>query len=163
MQIRTVSTSDAEQIVRIRRQNGVRKELLALTSERTEEISFFIKSLKEYDRVFVAEKESDIVGMVVILASYIEKRKHSAAIAIMVDEKLHQQGIGSELMKKAIEEADNYLKIRRLELRVLTDNKIAISLYKKYGFQIEATLKNSAVKNGAFVDEFMMARIYKGA
>jgi putative acetyltransferase len=41
---------------------------------------------------------------------------------------------------------------------VLTENKAAINLYKKFGFKIEATRKNAAVKDGKFVDEYFMGR-----
>lgn len=163
MKIRNVSACDAEQIANIRRQDRVREELLALTSERSDEVVLFINSLNEYDRAFVAEKNGNVIGAIFLLASCTEKRKHSATIEIMVDEKFHRQGIGSALLKKAIEDADKVLEIHRLELLVLTENKTAISLYEKHGFVIEATRKKSAVKNGVYVDEFMMARIRQEA
>ena len=63
--------------------------------------------------------------------------------------------------KKLLEEADNKLGLRRIELLVLTDNIPAINLYKKFGFKTEATRKNAAVKDGKFVDEYFMGRINK--
>ncbi len=54
MEIRPVSTEDAEQISRIRRLNGVREGVLAVTSERLDVTVDFINSLSEDDRAFVS-------------------------------------------------------------------------------------------------------------
>ena len=82
-------------------------------------------------------------------------------LAIMVDPYYQEKGIGTALMKRLLDEADEKLFLRRIELLVLTDNTPAINLYKKFGFKIEATRKNAAVKDGRFVDEYFMGRINK--
>ena len=38
-------------------------------------------------------------------------------------------------------------------------NAPAISLYKKFGFEIEGTHKRSAYRNGEYVDAHVMARL----
>jgi putative acetyltransferase len=55
--------------------------------------------------------------------------------------------------------ADNWYKLKRIELEVYVDNEIAINLYKKFGFNIEGKMKCYAIKNGKFVDAYLMARI----
>jgi putative acetyltransferase len=62
-------------------------------------------------------------------------------------------------MQAAIELADRWLNIRRLELNVYTDNEAALKLYQKFGFQIEGTHRHYAFHDGAFVDSYSMARI----
>ena len=54
MEIRPVAIEDADQISRIRRLNGVREGVLALTSERLDATVDFIKSLSDDDRAFVS-------------------------------------------------------------------------------------------------------------
>ena len=85
MQIRPIAIEDAEQISRIRRLDGVREGILAVTSERLDVTVNFIKSLSDDDRAFVAvEKKDEIAGMAVIVKNKCFKRRHSAMLAIMV-------------------------------------------------------------------------------
>jgi len=162
LQIRPIAIEDAEQISRIRRLDGVREGILAVTSERLDVTVNFIKSLSDDDRAFVAvEKKDEIAGMAVLVKNKCFKRRHSAILAIMVAPYYQEKGIGTALMKRLLDEADEKLFLRRIELLVLTDNTPAINLYKKFGFKIEATRKNAAVKDGRFVDEYFMGRINK--
>jgi len=79
-------------------------------------------------------------------------------LAVMVAPYYQEKGIGTALMKTLLDEADGELSLYRIELLVLTENNAAINLYKKFGFKIEATRKNAAVKDGKFVDEYFMGR-----
>jgi putative acetyltransferase len=62
-------------------------------------------------------------------------------------------------MEAAINLAENWLNLKRLDLQVYTDNPAAIHLYEKYGFQIEGTLRRCAFRDGEYVDAFTMARV----
>jgi len=44
-------------------------------------------------------------------------------------------------------------------LSVYTDNAPAIHLYEKFGFIIEGTARQFALRNGVYVDAHMMARL----
>jgi putative acetyltransferase len=55
--------------------------------------------------------------------------------------------------------ADNWLNLHRLELQVYTDNERAINLYKKFGFEIEGTLRDYAYGDGHYLDAYEMARL----
>lgn len=52
-------------------------------------------------------------------------------------------------------------RLTRLELTVETPNEAAINLYKKSGFVIEGTKKCTMLVNGNYIDEYMMAKIYR--
>lgn len=67
--------------------------------------------------------------------------------------------MGSRLLATAIELADNWLNIKRIELTVYVDNERAINLYRKFGFEVEGEAKAYAFRNGCFVDVYHMARI----
>jgi putative acetyltransferase len=71
------------------------------------------------------------------------------------------QGVGTALMQAAIELADQWLNLTRLELQVFVDNAPAIRLYEKFGFSIEGTLVDFAFRDGQYVDTYMMARLRK--
>ena len=64
-------------------------------------------------------------------------------------------------MGAAVDLADKWLNLMRLELDVYTDNQAAIRLYQKFGFVIEGTLVNYAYRDGQFVDTYTMARVRK--
>jgi len=51
------------------------------------------------------------------------------------------------------------LRIDRIELTVFADNPAAVALYKKFGFEIEGTGRNFALRNGEYVDAYYMARM----
>lgn len=159
MQIRPASAADARNIAQIRRENGVREGVIALTSERNNITKNFINSLTAKDRAYVAEENGVIAGLVVMLAKRSANKEHCASVAIMVSTEFQGRGIGSALMKKILDDADNVLRLHRVELMVLVDNERAIKLYTKFGFQQEATRKHAAVKDGVFVDEYLFARV----
>ena len=71
------------------------------------------------------------------------------------------KGAGTALMQAAVDLADKWLNLMRLELDVYTDNEPAIRLYKKFGFVIEGTLVNYAYRDGQYVDTYTMARLRK--
>jgi putative acetyltransferase len=62
-------------------------------------------------------------------------------------------------MQAAVDLADRWLNLSRLELEVYTDNEPAVRLYKKFGFQIEGTGVRADFRDGEFVDIYMMARL----
>ena len=84
---------------------------------------------------------------------------HIGHIGMMVHPDFHNQGVGSALMEAAIDLADKWLNLTRLDLEVNTDNTIATHLYKKYGFEIEGTLRRYTFRDGEYVDAYVMARV----
>ena len=69
------------------------------------------------------------------------------------------QGIGTALLEAVLDLADNWLMLRRVELEVYADNQRAVRLYEKFGFEAEGRRREAAVKNGAYVDLMVMARL----
>lgn len=162
LEIRPVIIEDAETISRIRRQDGVREGVLALTSERLEATVDFLKCIGGEDRAYAAIEGNDLLGIAVLLNNKSPRRPHCATVAVMVDADYQGRGIGKLLMRHLVDQADNLLKLHRLELYVLADNVPAISLYQKLGFNIEATRKHAAAKDGKFINEYFLGRINPG-
>jgi putative acetyltransferase len=67
--------------------------------------------------------------------------------------------VGTTLMEAAVDLAENWLNIGRIELEVFTDNVAALALYQKFGFVIEGTLRDFAFRDGRYVDSYLMARL----
>jgi putative acetyltransferase len=68
-------------------------------------------------------------------------------------------GIGTALLTTAMDLADRWLNLGRLELIVYTDNVPAIGLYEKLGFEVEGTLRSFSFRDGVYTDAYMMARL----
>jgi putative acetyltransferase len=64
-------------------------------------------------------------------------------------------------MEAALDLADNWLNLTRVELTVFTGNVAAVALYEKFGFEIEGTHRRYAFRNGEYVDAYAMARTTK--
>lgn len=160
--IRPVMVEDAEAINEIRRMDGVRENILGIVSERAAKSEEFIKGLSVNDHVLVAEVEENgikkVVGMIGMNVSRNPRLRHSASIGIMVHAGYQGQGIGTALLEKVIDIADNWLMLVRLELGVFVENERAVKLYQSLGFQIEGIRKYAAIRNGEYADEYMMAR-----
>jgi putative acetyltransferase len=89
------------------------------------------------------------------------RRKHVGSIGMAVHDDWQGKGVGTALMAAAVDLADNWLNLVRIELEVYTDNGPAIHLYKKFGFEIEGTHRMFAFRNGVYVDVYSMGRLKK--
>lgn len=85
-------------------------------------------------------------------------QSHSAWVILFVHDKFQGRGIGTLLMT-ALTATAHMLGLRRLQLTVLCDNVRAISLYRKFGFEIEGRHEFYARRDKEFVPAFTMARL----
>ncbi|WP_163830765.1 GNAT family N-acetyltransferase [Spartinivicinus ruber] len=106
----------------------------------------------------VAVVEGKVVGHLHLGVADNIRRKHVAHLGIAVHEEYQGKGIGSKLLSAAIDLAENWLALKRLELTVYIDNQAAIALYEKYDFVKEGIAKAFAFRNGEYVDVHYMAR-----
>ncbi|MDR2178912.1 MAG: GNAT family N-acetyltransferase [Synergistaceae bacterium] len=158
MIIRPVRVGDAEDVHTIRVMPGVMENILGMASERVSYTDEFIRSLSQDDHVLVAEVEGTVVGIAALQVSARARLRHTAEFGINVRADRQRHGIGKALMSALLDIADNWLKLKRVELSVFTDNEPAIALYRKMGFVVEGTKKYAAVRNGIHADEYLMAR-----
>ncbi len=108
---------------------------------------------------YVAERNGEIVGNLGFELENNVRRRHIAHFGMAVKDNHQGNGIGSALIEKALDLADNWLNLKRIELTVYTDNDAAIHLYKKFGFVIEGEAKAYAFRDGKYVDAYYMARV----
>jgi putative acetyltransferase len=87
------------------------------------------------------------------------RRKHAGGIGMAVRDDFQGQGVGTALLQAAIDMADNWLNLQRLELTVFCDNEPAVHLYRKCGFEIEGTLRQHSFREGQYLDVYYMARL----
>jgi putative acetyltransferase len=87
------------------------------------------------------------------------RRRHAGTIGMGVHDEWQGKGIGTALMHAGVDLADKWLNLTRLELEIYTDNKPAIRLYERFGFEREGTLRQYAFRDGVYVDAYLMARL----
>jgi len=110
----------------------------------------------------LACEENEIVGQLGLHTfPNHPRRRHVGQIGMAVRDDWQGKGVGTALMQAAIDLADKWLNLSRLELEVYTDNESAVRLYKKFDFVIEGTLVRFAFRDGQYVDAYEMARLRK--
>jgi putative acetyltransferase len=92
------------------------------------------------------------------LERYENRRSHAGQFGMAVHDAYAGRGAGAALLAAAIDLADNWLQIKRLELSVYADNARALALYERFGFEREGFHRAYSWRNGAFVDSISMAR-----
>ncbi len=107
----------------------------------------------------VACMDEEVVGHLGLETFTRPRRRHVGEIGMAVRDDWQGKGVGTALMEAALDLADNWLNLTRIELNVYTDNEIGIALYEKFGFEIEGTHRRFAFRDGRYVDAYSMARV----
>jgi putative acetyltransferase len=100
-----------------------------------------------------------VVGNLGLMLDANPRRRHAATIGMGVHDAFAGRGIGQALMEAALDLADNWLSLVRVELTVFADNDRAIRLYERCGFVTEGRLQRFAMRQGVLADAFAMARL----
>jgi putative acetyltransferase len=136
----------------------VRWGTLRLPFTSKEQSRKWLESPPEGMIAIVAVLDGRIVGSADV-TQYKGRRSHVGAIGICVHDDFHGRRIGSAMMAALVETADDWLDLKRLELKVHIDNEPAIRLYRRFGFEVEGTLRADCFRGGAYVDSHLMARL----
>ena len=121
------------------------------------------KRLAEFppdDHLLVATIAGEVVGNLGLHTPKSARRRHVGEIGMAVRDDRQGRGVGGALMTAAIDLADRWLNLQRLELSVYSDNLAAMALYRKFGFTIEGTCRAYAFRDGQYVDAYLMARLH---
>jgi L-phenylalanine/L-methionine N-acetyltransferase len=156
--IRASTPMDAEAITALSNQPGYRYGTLRLPFQTVGETRSWLENAPPSSKQLLADDQGKVIGLIG-LNPMLGRRRHAATIGMGVHDDFKGRGIGSALMAAALDLADNWLDIRRVELTVFTDNDDAIRLYEKHGFVTEGRLKDYAFRDGRYVDAYSMARI----
>lgn len=163
MIIRKAITEDAEKLIDLMKHVEESGFMLFEPDERKtapEQFSKRIEALGEDSAIFLAEEATNIEGYLFAMGEGVRRKRHSVYIALGVAEGQRGRGIGTKLFK-ALESWAKEKGLRRLELTVMETNTAGLALYKKAGFDVEGTKKDSLIINGQFVNEYYMAKILK--
>lgn len=162
--IRRVRTTDAEGMARLMGDPETLGHLLQLPYPSVDAWRTRLAQWDQPDRtdlLLVAEADGSLVGNAGLNpVGAALRRRHAMALGIAVAKEWQGRGVGSRLMAALLDTADRWLGCLRIELTVYTDNAAAIALYRKFGFEVEGTLRAFALRDGRYVDALAMARLH---
>jgi len=126
-----------------------------------EEEEGFIENIsKQNNALFIiAEIEGKIVGNLSFSGGTRPRLAHAGEFGVSILKEYWEQGIGTELIKYLIEWAKQSGVIRKIDLRVRSDNDLAIHVYKKLGFNEEGVITRDLQINNIFYDSICMGLI----
>lgn len=157
--IRKAEPADAEGLWKCYTAPQVVRNTLQLPYRSLGSIREHLTKSGEGDHILVAVVGGEVVGTIGLHTSPRPRIRHRGEIGMMVRDDWQGKGVGTALMQAVVDLADKWLNLTRIELTVYTDNESAIALYRKFGFQIEGTLRKYAFRDGEFVDAYTMARV----
>ena len=104
----------------------------------------------------IAEYKGKIIGKAEI-AREKEIRSHVAGLGLALADGYREIGIGTEIMKILISEAEKW-NLKFLRLDVIATNKRAQGIYKKFGFREVARIPQQYQIKKKLVDEIIMLK-----
>ena len=118
----------------------------------------YLRAIRRYPNaaVFVAEDEGKIVGRLSVARDQHPASRHVADLGIMVAATHRRRGIGTALLKAAVDWAEK-AEVRKLELHVFPHNTGAIQLYERFGFVQEGYRHQHYRRGDELIDAILMA------
>jgi putative acetyltransferase len=156
--VRSATREDAHALWDIVSCPGVVRGTLQLPYQSPEEWLKRLTEPRPNTYQLVAETAGRVVGSLSLTVNR-GRRAHAAGIGMAVHDDFQGKGVGTALLAAAIELAERWLGVHRIELDVYTDNEPALRLYRRFGFVVEGTLRRFALRDGQWVDAHLMARL----
>jgi RimJ/RimL family protein N-acetyltransferase len=161
--IRNLTKEDAGAFLQMLNQlDNETKYMMYEAGERPQDVILIQNKLASADEssslLICAENDGEIVGFLSAGKGDFIRNRHSAYIVIGILKKGQSKGLGTAMFEKLLQWA-KLQRITRLELTVMCHNVSAIALYRKFGFEIEGTKRNSLIIDDNYVDEYYMARL----
>lgn len=157
--IRTLEPADIDALIEIYREPVVTAGTLAMPHTSAVELRARFSEVSPHTRHLVADWGGKVVGHLGLNVCANPRRAHAAWVGMMVSEGFQGRGVGAALLDASIELAEKWCGVFRIELDVFVDNTRAIQLYFSRGFVVEGIARAYALRNGALVDTFRMARV----
>ncbi|MGM0443798.1 MAG: N-acetyltransferase family protein [Fibrobacterota bacterium] len=104
--------------------------------------------------LFIAQDGNTIAGISSLRRYTHHQLDHCAFVTLSVLKEYRRQGIGRALMEEVISWARQE-QLHRIELSVITDNRSAVRVYERVGFQAEG-IKRDKVRIGSTYHDIML-------
>ncbi len=106
----------------------------------------------------VLEVDGKVVGMANVTRNKYDSQRHIGKLGIGIRKEFRGIGLGKRLMKAILREAKRILKLKIVTLEVYSPNKVAIRLYKKFGFKEVGRIKGGVDHYGKICDNIIMMK-----
>ncbi|WP_045608836.1 GNAT family N-acetyltransferase [Vibrio vulnificus] len=166
MQIREVRESDAQSLLDLMYQLDRESKFMMLEEgERTTTLEQQAKILESFSEsaskaMFVISGENEVYGFAAGIGNTANRNRHSMYCVMGIKQSASGNGYGKQLLEH-LETWAAGQEFTRLELTVMCHNDRAFNLYRKYGFEVEGTKRNSLKVDGHYVDEFYMSKLLR--
>ena len=122
--------------------------------------AFVTENLRKGHAQFVALAGEQLVGWCDIIPIPRHAAAHVGVVGLGVLKDFRGQGIGPALLRAALEKA-RAKGLTRIELDVREDNRPAIALYERLGFEREGRKRNAVRVDGKYTDVIAMALLFE--
>ncbi|MBD9561921.1 GNAT family N-acetyltransferase [Pseudomonas sp. PDM09] len=153
------SESHIEGITALYNDPAVARQVLQMPFQSTEVWRQRLMADNERAVKLVALHQGSVIGNIGLEQFSRIRRSHAGSFGMGVAVAWQGKGVGSKLLAAALDVADNWMNLQRVELSVYADNEAAIGLYQKFGFETEGLFRDYAVRDGRLVDTLSMARL----
>jgi putative acetyltransferase len=153
------SESHIEGITALYNDPAVARQVLQMPFQSTEVWRQRLMADDERAVKLVALHQGSVIGNIGLEQFSRIRRSHAGSFGMGVAVAWQGKGVGSKLLAAALDVADNWMNLQRVELSVYADNEAAIGLYRKFGFETEGLFRDYAVRDGRLVDTLSMARL----
>ena len=118
----------------------------------------FLRKCRDLDnQLYIVGLIDDTVASTLAFSAGPRPRvRHSGEFGMSVRKQYWGLGIGSLMLDTLIDWARATRIVKKINLRVRTDNKQAIALYKRRGFVIEGTIHQEIFLDGKYFDHYWM-------
>ena len=163
MRIRQAIRNDSEQIIAVMTNAEASNFMLFGPGERKlqpEQFAQYIDKVHDshHSALFVAEIDEKVVAYLIVQGNEPTRIAHRAYLVIGIHSDYRGRKIGTALFSHV----ENWAKensIHRLELTVMENNEAGIALYKKMGFDIEGTKRDSLYVDEQYINEYYMSKL----
>lgn len=107
--------------------------------------------------IYYALDGDKVVGWGDVFPQDNPRQKHRGSLGMGLLPEYRGKGIGSALLENVIKKAKQF-GLEKIELHVYTTNEPAITLYRKFGFTQEGTIKKYRKLDGEYFDCLAMAK-----
>lgn len=104
----------------------------------------------------VSEVDGHVAGAIFYSGGDRTRTRHTGEFGIGIAKAYWGLGIGRIMIEALIKWAWESKTVRKINLRVRTDNEKAIGLYKSLGFAIEGMITRDILINGVLYDSYLM-------
>lgn len=109
--------------------------------------------------LFLVAEAEGVIGVLSCRGGSLAADRHVTDLGVYVEKSARDRGVGTALLRHAVEWAAASPVVERVELEVFAGNARAIHLYEKFGFAREGVKRRKYYRGGVTIDMLMMALI----